>query len=267
PLRQRTSHRRRRRTPDGEKLLPLANVAAVALENARLAEEMEREIGERKSAEDRLRRSVEEKEVLAQEIHHRVKNNLAMVLSIINLQMGEHPGETDVNQSFEELQKRIRAIAAVHEQLHQSGNLSAIHLPTYLQEIVDGLSQSGSARALGVDIRADVADITVSPNESVPIGLLVTEAVTNALKHAFPEGRSGWITVMLRGRPAEHDARQAELIIEDTGVGLTGGEAEEASDSLGMLLLHSLAEQLRGTITVGGEDGTRIQVLFPLPAD
>ena len=263
-LRLDSAERERFSEQDGEKLLPLANAAAVALENARLVEEMEREIGERKSAEERLRRSVEEKEVLVQEIHHRVKNNLAMVLSIINLQMGEHPDQTQVNRSFEELQKRIRAIAAVHEQLHQSGNLAAVHLPTYLHDIVSGLSQSSHASAQGVNISADVGDMTVSPNESVPIGLMVTEAVTNALKHAFPEGRSGWITVTLRSRTEEGDARRAELVIEDNGVGLAGGDGEKAADSLGMLLLHSLAEQLRGTITVEGAEGTRIQVVFPL---
>ena len=262
---------------DGEKLTPLAQAAAVALENARLVERMEHEIHERNSAEKGLRRSLEEKELLVQEIHHRVKNNLAMVSSIIGLQKSEFSDERNLNGVFEELQARIRAIAAVHEQLHETGSISRVQLADYLRKIL-GAVQLSLAEASGrVTISHDFEEVTVTAGEAAPVGLIVTEAITNALKHAFPDGRSGKVSVRVRRQSGTERLRRVEVRIRDDGVGMehqepnaqggnqpgSSGASSGAGSSLGMVLMKSLAEQLHGTLSLTHDGGTTLLLSFP----
>ncbi|NBC28521.1 MAG: GAF domain-containing protein [Spirochaetes bacterium] len=258
---------------DGEKLTPLAQAAAVALENARLMERMEHEIHERNSAEKGLRRSLEEKELLVQEIHHRVKNNLAMVSSIIGLQKTELSDDQGLNGIFEELQARIRAIAAVHEQLHQTGSISRVQLADYIRDIL-GAVQSSLADGLGgVTISHDVEEVSVTAGEAPPVGLIVTEAVTNALKHAFPCGRSGSISVSAHLRSGTEHPRRVEIRVRDDGVGMEHGNPTQSTgvpsdqgSSLGMVLMKSLAEQLGGTLSFTHDGGTTLNLSFPTRA-
>ncbi|MFP4485121.1 MAG: sensor histidine kinase [Spirochaetaceae bacterium] len=257
------------RVEDGEKLLPLANAAAVALENARLVEQMEEEITERRNAENRLRRSLEEKDILVQEIHHRVKNNLAMVASIISLQRNELPAGDQVSEAFDELQSRIRAIAAVHEQLHQTGSISQVHLPEYVADVARGISSAILQSDGRITLTVECDELMVTASEAAPIGLMINEAVTNAVKHAFPEGRRGSIVVRVRGISEAGKPRRVSITVEDDGVGLPPEAEPEKSDSLGAVLLRSLASQFGGEMTfhategAEGASGTTITISVP----
>jgi len=262
----------------GERLLPLANAAAVALENARLVEGLEEEIAERRNVEQQLRRSLDDKEVLVREIHHRVKNNLAMVSSIMRLQRNELPEIPEVERHFEELQSRIRAIAGVHEQLYQTGNISRISLAQYVPEIISGIQTTLRHGEQGISIEHEIEDLVVTVNEATPIGLIITEALTNTLKHAFAPGSSGRVSVRIRSYESTEPSTEpshkleptaasgsVELAVIDNGGGITAdGPPPEKSGSLGMLLMRNLSEQLGGSLRIeSNSEGTRVLVTLP----
>ena len=209
-----------------------------------------------------LEESLREKEVLLKEIHHRVKNNLQVISSLLQLQAGYLESD-ETRRVFEESQGRIRSMALVHEKLYQSKDMANIDFGDYLRDLVTGLIGSYRAtHAERVGIEIDAASVQLDVDRAIPCGLVVNELVTNSLKHAFPNGRVGRVRVRLSGGGAV----PIKLTVQDDGVGWPDGFDPAHSASLGLKLVHILAKQLHAGLTLGNEDGIRC-VLTISPAN
>ena len=214
-----------------------------------------RDITERKQVEERLRASLAEKEVLLQEVHHRVKNNLQIVSSLLHLQEPEG-GET--LPLFRESQARIRTMALVHEELYRSKDLGRIELTGYARKLVQGLHSLFGAEQVRCTVSGS-GDILVSMDQAVPLGLMLNELAVNAMTHAFPDGREGHLLVDLA-----MDDGHVLLTVDDDGVGLPDDLDAATAASLGLQLVQSLADQLGGSLDIASEGGARFRVRFPL---
>jgi PAS domain S-box-containing protein len=216
-----------------------------------------RDITPRKQAEEDLRASLHEKEILLKEIHHRVKNNMQVISSLLSLQ-SRHLTDKAAIEMFRESQQRIRSMALVHEKLYQSKDLSRIDFSKYIESLIMFLFQSYRVNSDLVRMKTEVRDVLLDINSAIPCGLIINELVMNALKHAFPGGRKGEIIVSLR--PSGDD--KFILSVSDDGVGFPAGLDFHKTETLGMQLVTMLVDQLDGTISLGGNPGTRFEVVF-----
>jgi PAS domain S-box-containing protein len=215
-----------------------------------------RDITQRELASRSLRASLREKEILLKEIHHRVKNNLQVISSLLSLQSSAI-ADTSVQALFRESIDRVRSMALVHERMYRSNDLAQTDFAEYARTVTQQLARSYGQPGVECDVEAD--DIHLSIEAAVPCGLILNELVSNALKHAFPDGRSGRIRVTLR---ADTEG-SVELIVEDNGVGIPGGFDDRSESSMGMTLIASLVEQLTGTIRWERDHGTIVTIRFP----
>ncbi len=216
-----------------------------------------RDITERKRAEEALKASLQEKEVLLKEIHHRVKNNMQVISSLLSLQ-SRHLEDPKAIGMFKDSQHRIRSMALVHEKLYQSKDLSRIDFGQYLQNLVVYLIHSYQVDAGRVRLRLDVGDTALDINTAIPCGLIINELATNALKHAFPGGRKGEVRVTLR--PGA-DGRFS-LTVGDDGVGWPRDVDFRKTETLGMQLVTMLVDQLDGKIELEKKPGTTFRISF-----
>jgi two-component sensor histidine kinase len=214
-------------------------------------------IKEREEAESRLVASLAEKEILLKEIHHRVKNNLQVISSLLSLQSQSLEDEPTVRM-FQESQHRIRSMALVHEELYQSGDLRRIEFSHYVRNLANYLFRSYGVNVDGVKLAIDVSDLHLGIDAAVPCGLIINELMSNALKHAFTDGRHGRIHIQLR---ANGDG-QCRLVVADNGIGLPEGFDIRRSETLGLRLVSTLVEQLGGTIHLDRSDGTEFAIAF-----
>ncbi len=219
-----------------------------------------RDITPRKQAEEDLRASLHEKEILLKEIHHRVKNNMQVISSLLSLQ-SRHLTDKAAIGMFQESQQRIRSMALVHEKLYQSKDLSRIDFSNYIENLIMFLFHSYQVRSDQIRIKTEVQDILLDINSAIPCGLIINELVMNALKHAFPGGRKGEITVSLQ---PSGDGKFI-LSVSDNGVGFPAELDFHKTETLGMQLVNMLVDQLDGTISLEGEPGTRFKVVFREP--
>ena len=218
---------------------------------------LRREIEERRRTEEQLQQSLQDKEVLLKEIHHRVKNNMQIVSSLLNLQAQQVP-HLPSKLLFEESQSRIKSMALIHEQLYQSEDFTQIDFQEYIRLLVQELQSSYHGLAANVHITIDVQDIHLGIDTAIPCGLIINELVSNAFKHAF-QGAQGRITIRLtqRGEGAY------ELLVGDDGIGLPKNLNINELDSLGLQIVKGLVEeQLDGTFTVDGHHGTAWNIKF-----
>ena len=211
----------------------------------------------RKRMEEAAQTSLREKETLLREIHHRVKNNMQVISSLLNLQAG-HIADEEARRMLKEGQLRIRSMALIHEKLYQARDLSKIDFAAYLQSLASFLFQFFKVDPEQVRLETDLEDVRLDINTAVPCGLLVNELVSNALKHAFPDGRRGTVWIKLR---REKDGT-LKLRVADDGVGLPKGFDYRSSESFGLQIAHLLIEQLEGTIAVEGKKGTAFCITF-----
>ncbi len=207
------------------------------------------------AANARLNAALAEKEVLLSEIHHRVKNNLQIVSSLLNLQGFGDQGK-GIREALETSQSRIRAMALVHEMLYQNKDFTAIDFADYLGRLLRELFSAAGRPEIRSALDCDRVFVPI--DAAITCSLIVNELVTNCLKHAFPEGRGGTVSVRLRAGPA-----RVALAVEDDGVGLPDGFDIGSLRSLGLSLLASLTSQLGGEYSIGGEGGTKVTVEFP----
>jgi len=215
-----------------------------------------------KEDERRLLESLREKEVLLSEVHHRVKNNLQIVSSLLNLQAGQLP-DPATRQVFAETQSRIQAIALVHEKLYQSDSLSAFSFREYVSELVTALDRAQNGSGRGISLRVEADQLELSTDLAITCGLIVNELVTNALKHAFPAGRRGSVLIAVRAL----DAQGIALSVKDDGIGLPEGLDPRKTRSVGLSLVTGLTRQLGATLTITRERGTAFEASFtPGPA-
>jgi two-component sensor histidine kinase len=218
------------------------------------------DITKRKQAEVQIKASLAEKEVMLREIHHRVKNNLQVVSSLINLQAA---GMTDerMRDEFIDIRDRVRSMALIHEKLYQTSNLAQLNFADYAASLLSSLWRSHGNLAQKLRLNLEIAPVVLSIETAVPCGLILNELVGNTLKHAFPNGCGGEVTVYMKHDPSTDTAC---LRVHDNGVGLPAGMDWRQSSSLGLRLVRILAGQLRGTVETGIGPGAEFQITFPL---
>jgi PAS domain S-box-containing protein len=210
----------------------------------------------RREADERLRGSLHEKEVLLQEIHHRVKNNMQIISSLMNLQAGTL-GNVPAAEPFRDARDRVRSMALVHEQLYQSRDFSRIDFGDYARSLMKFLLPS-TENGTQVSVTFDIERTQISLNAAVPCGLILNELTTNAIKHAFRGRAAGEICVAL------HAVEEGRFVLSfrDNGVGLPQGFDIARSPSLGLKLVRMLAEQLGGQLEIIVHDGTEFRIAF-----
>lgn len=247
------------RRRDGGEFPVEISLAPLATREGTLVSAAIRDITERKKAEAALQLNLREKEVLLKEVHHRVKNNLQVVASLLNLQSSEIP-EGLARGAFLESRDRVRSMALVHEILYQSKDLSRVDFAEYLQKLASELSRAWGVDAHAIALALDVEPVPIPVDVAVNCGLIVNELVSNAFKHAFPDGHRGEVRVDLRESPRG----TLRIEVSDTGVGLPAGLDVRATKSLGMQLVVRLTDQLRGELTVERAPRTRFALAIPL---
>ncbi|MBV5328325.1 MAG: PAS domain S-box protein [Chlorobium sp.] len=218
------------------------------------------DITDRKQAEEQIKASLAEKEVLLREVHHRVKNNLQVISSLISLQADSLTDER-MRAVFSDVRDRVRAMALVHEKLYQTGHLAQLNFAEYAASLLQYLWRSHGALAEKVQLNFLIAPLVLPIETAVPCGLILNELAGNALKHAFANGNGGEVTVALQLDPA---TATVCLRVSDNGVGLPAGMDWRQSGSLGLRLVQILAGQLRGTLEMGTGPGAEFRVTFCL---
>lgn len=211
----------------------------------------------RKQSEE-LHHSLQEKEMLLREIHHRIKNNMLIVISMLELQRQEMEGERQ-REIFKEMENRIRSMALVHEKLYSSNSISHIDIATYLHDVAKSLLSSMVIDdRITLELQAE--PISIDIDHAIPVGLVINEIITNAVKHAFPEGRNGKISVAVK---RTHD-NQIELTVADDGIGIAEDVDILQSSSFGTgIIIGALVKmQLKGNIEVEHEEGTKYTISF-----
>lgn len=224
-----------------------------------------REIVDRKRAEKGLREtekqikaSLQEKEVLLREIHHRVKNNMQVIASLIRSQ-ARKIDDVRFKRLIDEIQSRVKAMALIHEILYQSDNLSGIDLNKYINRVAKGLLRAHGIGSIPVEMKIDVESITLEMDQAVPCGLIINELIANSLEHAFPE--KGPARIEIRGRSVGRD--EVVLVIGDNGVGIPEGTDFRNTGTLGLDLVFGLGEnQLGGTVDMSFDAGLQFTVRF-----
>ena len=215
-----------------------------------------RDITERRAIENELQTALQEKEILLLDTHHRVKNNLQLVSSLLSLQFETSKDKRGLDV-LRESQDRIEAMALVHDQLYGSGDLVSIDMGRYTRSLVDHLSRSFGTPSVSHEV--DAESVSLDLDAAIPCGLILNELWTNAVKYAFPGGRSGIISVSLR--PSGPD--DIELVVRDDGVGLPEDVDLENADTLGLRLVHLLVRQLKGDVRIDRMGGTTFRIIFP----
>ncbi len=207
-------------------------------------------------AREAVERSLDEKSVLLKEIHHRVKNNLQMILGLISIQAEDAVGDAERDR-FARLEMRIRSMALIHQQLYQQGDLATIDMGEYAQALTRNLAALFREVMAGIRVSFDCAPCRLRLDKAMPCGLLLNELITNACKHAFHPGRPGELRVetgMEEGR--------ARIAVADTGRGLPSGFDLEGCQTMGMTLVKELTRQLRGDVRLENRNGLRVVVDF-----
>lgn len=235
-----------------------ASVSAWSEDNhPKMVVEFLRDITERKRTEEQIEASLREKEVLLQEIHHRVKNNLQVISSLLNLQ-ARYIKEDTYADMFMESQNRILSMALIHEELYQSKDLARIDLNDYIRRLTNALFRSYGVDTGRIVLTIDIADLVLGIGTAIPCGLIINELVSNALKHAFPKDNKGEIKIAFRF----FDENEVELIVSDNGVGLPKDLDLINPKSMGLRLIHIMTKQIEGKLELDRNDGTKFQIRF-----
>jgi PAS domain S-box-containing protein len=215
-----------------------------------------RDVTERKKTEKMLEKSLHEKEILLKEIHHRVKNNLMIISSLLNLQ-SDYIKDEESKNIFKESQNRARSMALIHERLYQSIDLKRMDFGDYIRSLSTELLHTYEVDPGLIKLKINVEDIFLDINTAIPLGLIVNELVTNSLKHAFPEGNSGEINVDFH--PIDD---YYEFTVKDNGVGFPEDIDYQNTESLGLQIVTSLTDQIDGEITLDRNNGTKFKITF-----
>ena len=211
----------------------------------------------RKKMEEQIRASLEERGVLLREIHHRVKNNLQIIISLFNLQT-HYVQDPNASKALREGQNRIKSMALIHERFYQSDGLSRIDFDDYIRRLTDNLLQNSGITSGKIALNIISEKISLDIDTAVPCGLIINEVVSNSIKHAFNDGRQGEILIQFNKKSDNNYI----LIIADNGVGLPPGFSIEHSNSLGVQLIQALTEQIDGTLKIESEKGLKFIIDF-----
>ncbi len=216
---------------------------------------MEREIA---TQLEQLRASLAEKDTLLKEIHHRVKNNLQIISSLISLQ-SDKIKDPDQRRLFQDTRDRVKSMALVHEKLYQSKDLGRVEMAEYARQLLNELIQvNGPVVAAKIQFRLELEPVLLPVDVAIPCGLILNELTTNAIKHAFQDRPSGEIAVSLRAAPED----TVDLVFSDDGLGFKSTVDWRQADTLGLQLVRMLTEQLQGTIEMMNGRGTTFRLNF-----
>ncbi len=215
-------------------------------------------VGEQKETAEQLKQLVNEKEILNKEIHHRVKNNLAVISSMLNLQAAQVENK-EAKLHLQNSRDRVHSMALIHEQVYQSNDMNYIDFKAYIENIVKELQAIYGEAESHLKIIAELQDASMHVNVAVPCGLLLNELVTNAIKYAFPESdNDNRIEITL-----ENQEQAIQLCVKDNGIGLPPEEVLKDKKSLGIKIVKVLAEQIKASITIERNKGTRYIITVP----
>jgi PAS domain S-box-containing protein len=215
---------------------------------------------ERKQAEEALKKSLGEKEVLLKEIHHRVKNNMQVISSLVDLQ-ADQVGNAEIKAVLQDVTHRVRSMALVHEKLYQSADMARVEFAEYAEGLLHYLWRAHGTSSSGIRLSLDLEPVALSVNAAVPCGLILNELASNALKHAFRDGKGGVVAVSLRADPEG----RVHLKVRDNGAGLPKGLDWRRSKSLGLQLVQIFSQQLHADVNVSASEGTEFMVSFGGP--
>lgn len=220
--------------------------------------ELEMAGAELKRAEERIKASLKEKEVLLREIHHRVKNNLQVVSSLLNLQSYHIKGKKNL-ELFRESQNRIKSIALIHDKLYQSKSLSRINFKEYIESLASNLFRTYGTFQSKVVLKIEAEKVMLAIDDAIPCGLIINELVSNYLKYAFPSGKRGEVKIGLHSS----NKKKVEIEVSNDGIGIPQDLDFRKTESLGLHLVTILAEdQLHGQISLDRKKGTKFQIKF-----
>jgi len=245
--------------PDGREVILETSVSYIPYKEGTATQGILRDMTERIRNENQIRKSLEEKEVLLKEIHHRVKNNLNVITSLLNLQSRKIKTKQQAINAFKESKDRIYAMAMVHEKLYQSGVYSEIDMKDYTETLLLNLQTIYPSEAK-INCESDLDTISLDINRAIPCGLLLNELITNALKHAFTDRSTGKLLVAFH----ELKKKQFKIKVKDNGVGLYNNGTAKKEESLGLHLIEILTKQLDGKLSININKGTEFQIVFPL---
>ena len=212
-----------------------------------------------KSAEKRMNESIREMELVIREIHHRVKNNFQIIVSLLSLQ-SRRVADPALREHLNDCQGRVKAMALVHENLHLSGDFDRVDISVYLKAMMRDIRRAFSHETRTIDLRESLAPVELFIDQAVPCGIIVNELLTNAFKYAFPSRWNGEASIEVGVRSV--DDRRVEVVVQDNGIGLPEGLDPSNTATLGFSLVHMLVHQLKGTVSIGRKNGTRISFSF-----
>ncbi len=235
----------------------LVNQLAIAIQQSLLYQQLQAELSERKQAEANLKNSLKEKEILLKEIHHRVKNNLCVVASLLELQSNT-VGDPQLAKMFEESQNRLYSMALIHEKLYRSTNLAQINFGDYLEDLVSNLFHSYNISDNRIQLQVLAEPIYLNLETATPCGLIANELVSNTLKHAFPDGTTGTVSVECY----QTGDREIHLFIKDNGIGFPQNLDFRKTNSMGFQVVCTLTDQLEGSIELSRQTGTAFHLNF-----
>ena len=216
------------------------------------------DITERKNNEELLKNSLKEKETLLKEIHHRVKNNLQIISSILNLQ-SENVSDSEALSLFYDSQNRINSMALIHERLYRSSEFEYVDFSTYIEDLTNYLINSHHTELSNIRVNLDIEKINLNIDTAVPCGLIVNELMINSVKHAFPNNSDGKIEIKLS---ENNNGKNYHLSISDNGIGIKDNIDISKSNTLGLQLVYNLAQQLDGDLLIDNSNGTKFDLYF-----
>lgn len=241
-------------------LASLATQLAIAIQQSELYERLQVELSDRKKAQRQIKASLEEKELLLKEVHHRVKNNLQVISSIFSLQ-SSYIEEARILSILRDSQNRIASMALIHEKLYHSDTLAKIDFNDYIESLTSNLFSCYNMTSQKVSLKLHIEKVYLNLDTAIPCGLVLNELVSNSLKHAFPDNESGTIFIEFTVEANQ----QLNLIVRDTGRGLPDELDFKKTNSLGLRLVRALTRQLRGTLDIKNNQGACFQITFPSP--
>ena len=244
----------------GEKICLLTNGVPILDEEGNLKgyRGVDKDITERKQAEEKIQASLLEKETMLKEIHHRVKNNLQVISSLLDLQ-SSYLQDEKVKEMFQNSVGRISAMANIHSMLYRSEGLASVDFGDFIRDLAGRLQQSYLTSESPTEVHVNVADVSLPIETSIPCGLILNELISNALKHAFPEGRGGEVTISMKTA-----GDRFVLKVQDRGIGFPEAVDFQNPQTLGLELVNLLVGQINGKIDMRVEGGTTWTITFPV---
>jgi two-component sensor histidine kinase len=212
---------------------------------------------ERERVEETFKASLQQKEVLLREVHHRIKNNLQIISSLLDIQ-ASYVQDSKIAEMFTDIQNRVLSMALIHETLYQSSDLGLVDFGAYIRSLAEQVFRSYNILADRIVLQVRANEVMLDTNQAIPCGLILNELLSNCLKHAFPSDRSGEVYIELWSDAS----RRVTMIVRDTGIGFPAHMDFRQTDTIGLQLVCTLTEQLGGTLELDRDTGTAFKLSF-----